>query len=135
LTTRYAATIYLLIGAGSALGGMARYWCSGFASRTAGETFPWGTLLVNVMGSAVIGFFATLTSPDGRLLVAPPARQFVMAGFCGGFTTFSTFSLETLNLARDGQWGRVLANVAGTLLLCLAGVWCGHAAAATLNQR
>ncbi len=90
--------IYLWIALGSAIGGAARYWSYGIPARLFGETFPWGTLAVNVIGSAFIGFFATLTSPDGRLLVPSSTRQFVMAGFCGGFTTFSTFSLETLNL-------------------------------------
>jgi CrcB protein len=72
---------YLWIAVGSALGGMARYWCSGVAARLIGETFPWGTLLVNVLGSLIIGFFATLTAPDGRLFVDSMTRQFVMLGF------------------------------------------------------
>jgi CrcB protein len=127
--------VYLWIALGSAIGGAARYWSYGISARLFGETFPWGTLAVNVIGSAFIGFFATLTSPDGRLLVPSSTRQFVMAGFCGGFTTFSTFSLETLNLARDGEWGRVLGNVLGTVILCLAGVWCGYALATALNER
>ena len=87
-----------------ALGGIARYWCSGFAAERFGETFPWGTIIVNIVGSFIIGFFATLTGPDGRLLVPSTTRQFVMVGLCGGFTTFSSFGLETLNLARDGEW-------------------------------
>jgi CrcB protein len=126
---------YLWIAAGSALGGMARYLCSGLAARILGDTFPWGTLIVNVVGCAFIGLFATLTGPDGRLLVATPARQFVMVGVCGGFTTFSSFSLETLSLARDGQWTRVAWNAGGSLLLCLLGVWLGYAAANAINQR
>ncbi|MGH6959694.1 MAG: CrcB family protein, partial [Dongiaceae bacterium] len=77
---------YLWIAVGSALGGVARYWFSGIVARHFGETFPWGTILVNVSGSFVIGFFATLTGPDGRLLVSPTARQFVMVGLCGGYT-------------------------------------------------
>jgi len=89
---------------------------------------------VNVIGSAFIGFFATLTAPEGRLLVAGPARQFVMVGICGGFTTYSTFSLETLNLVRDGEWGSAALNILGTLILCLTGVWCGHAAAGWLSE-
>jgi len=100
--------VYLLVALGSAVGGVARYWCYGFVPRYLGATFPWGTLPVNVAGCAFLGLFATLTGPDGRLLVASPARSFVMAGLCGGFTTFSTFSLETLNLARDGEWTRSL---------------------------
>jgi CrcB protein len=92
-------------------------------------------MLVNVGGCLLIGFFATLTGPEGRLLVPPPARQFVMAGLCGGFTTFSTFGLETLNLARDGQWGRAIGNILVTLLLCLASVWGGHVLAELWNER
>lgn len=78
---------YLWIAIGSALGGTARYWCSGIAARLIGETFPWGTLIVNVVGSFIIGFFATLTGPDGRVFVSSTARQFVMIGLCGGYTT------------------------------------------------
>ena len=99
-----------------------------------GETFPWGTLAINVVGSFIIGFFATLTGPDGRLLVAPDARQFVMVGLCGGFTTFSSFSLQTLNLLRDGDVLRAGGNVAGSVALCLVAVWLGHVAAAALSS-
>ncbi len=114
---------------------MARYWSYGFTARLLGETFPYGTLAVNVIGSAFIGFFATLTSPDGRLYMPTSARQFVMVGLCGGFTTFSTFSLETLNLARDGEWLKAAASILSTFVLCLAGVWCGYALATALNER
>ncbi len=126
--------IYAWIALGSALGGMARYWCSGLVANSIGETFPWGTLTVNVVGSFIIGFFATLTSPDGRLLVGSSARQFVMAGICGGYTTFSSFSLQTLNLIRDGQWLYAGANAVLSVILCMAAVWLGHVAAASLNQ-
>lgn len=127
--------IYLWIALGSALGGVARYGCYGLMARLLGETFPWGTLAINVTGSTFIGFFATLTGPDGRLFAPSATRQFVMAGFCGGFTTFSTFSLETLSLARDGQLAKALGNILGTLLICLLGVWCGHMMAVALNER
>lgn len=126
---------YLWIAAGSALGGMARYWCGGVIARWLGPAFPWGTLTVNVLGCAFIGGFATLTAPEGRWLVSTTARQFVMIGVCGGFTTFSSFSLETLNLVRDGQWARAAANILGSVLLCLAGVWLGHLAATAWNER
>jgi CrcB protein len=125
---------YFWIAVGSALGGMARYWCSGFAGQHFGETFPWGTILVNIAGSFVIGFFGTLTAPDGRLLVGPTARQFVMVGLCGGYTTFSSFSLQTLSLVRDGDWLRAGANITLSVALCLLAVWLGHVAAAALNQ-
>jgi CrcB protein len=125
---------YFWIAVGSALGGVARYWCSGFVARHFGETFPWGTLIVNVAGSFVIGFFATFTGPDGRLLVGTTARQFVMIGICGGYTTFSSFSLQTLSLARDGQWLEVGGNILLSVALCLIAVWLGHVAAAGLND-
>ena len=124
---------YFWIAVGSALGGMARYWCSGFAARLIGETFPWGTLIVNVVGSFIIGFFATLTGPDGRLLVGTVPRQFVMVGICGGYTTFSSFSLQTLNLANDGEWLFAGANIVVSVVLCLVAVWLGHVAAGGYN--
>jgi CrcB protein len=125
---------YLWIALGGALGSVARYGCSGLAARWFGETFPWGTLIINVLGSLVIGFFATLTGPDGRILVAPDARQFVMVGLCGGYTTFSSFSLQTLNLVRDGDMLAAGGNIVGSVALCLVAVWLGHVAAAALNQ-
>ncbi len=119
---------------GSALGGLARYWLSGLAARHIGESFPVGTLIVNVVGSFVIGFFASLTGPDGRVFVGTDARQFVMTGLCGGFTTFSSFSLQTLNLARDGEMALAGANAMLSLALCLIAVWLGHIAASVLNR-
>jgi CrcB protein len=103
------------------------------AARLIGETFPWGTLIVNVVGSFVIGFFAALTGPDGRLLVSTTARQFVMVGLCGGYTTFSSFSLQTLNLIHDGEWAYASANIMGSLILCLLGVWIGYITAVSFN--
>ena len=126
---------YLWIALGSAAGGAARYFCSGYVGRHLGETFPWGTVLVNAAGCLLIGFFAALTAPEGRMFIPSHARQFVMVGLCGGFTTYSTFSLETLNLARNGEWGRALANVLGTLALCLAAVWLGYALSESLRER
>ena len=96
---------------GSALGGVSRYWLSGLAAHAIGETFPVGTILVNITGCFIIGFFAVLTGPDGRIFVGTDARQFVMTGICGGYTTFSSFSLQTLNLARDSEWLLAGANV------------------------
>lgn len=126
-------TTYLWIALGSALGGMARYGCSSLVANWFGQGFPWGTLVVNVAGSFVIGFFATLTGPDGRVLVAPDARQFVLVGVCGGYTTFSSFSLQTLTLAQDGELLRAGLNIGGSVLLCLVAVWLGFVAAAALN--
>ena len=124
---------YFWIAIGSALGGIARYWCSGLAARLIGETFPWGTLMVNVIGSFIIGFFATLTGPDGRLLVPSVARQFVMIGLCGGYTTFSSFSLQTLSLASDGEYLYAGANTVLSVVLCLLAVWVGSILAAGFN--
>ncbi len=124
---------YIWIAVGSALGGVARYWCSGVMARLIGETFPWGTFAVNVVGSFIIGFFATLTGPDGRIYVGTTGRQFVMIGLCGGYTTFSSFSLQTLNLMNDGEWLRAGANVGLSVLCCLVAVWVGHLAAMSMN--
>jgi len=125
---------YLWIMIGSALGGGGRYWLSGFVASHFGETFPWGTLIVNVSGSFLIGFFSTITGPDGRYLVSSTARQFVMIGICGGYTTFSSFSLQTLSLARDGEWLRAGGYIGLSVVLCLLAVWLGHLLAASFNQ-
>jgi CrcB protein len=124
---------YFWITVGSALGGAARYWCSGAAALMIGETFPFGTLIVNVVGSFIIGFFATLTGPDGSVLASTTTRQFVMAGFCGGYTTFSSFSLQTLDLMNDREWFYAAANVGGSVVLCLVAVWAGHVLAMSIN--
>ena len=126
--------LYLFVALGGALGSAGRYAISGLVATGFGETFPWGTLIVNVVGSFIIGFFATLTAPDGRLFVGGTTRQFVMSGFCGGFTTFSSFSLQTLNLMRDGEWLYAGGNVVGSATLCLVFVWLGSISAMALNQ-
>jgi CrcB protein len=131
---RTETLIVLAVALGSALGGVARYGLSGLVARSFGETFPWGTLIVNVLGSFLIGFVATLTGPDGRVLVSPVTRQFWMPGIFGGFTTFSSFSLQTLGLAQDGEWTRALANVTLSVALCLLGVWLGASLAAAVNR-
>jgi len=133
-TTKSLVT-YLWISAGGALGTAARFWLSGAVARYLGETFPWGTLLVNVSGSLAIGFFATLTDPGGRLLISPTGRQFFMIGICGGYTTFSSFSLQTLKLLQEREWLHAGANVAGSVLLCLMAVWLGHILAQMINGR
>lgn len=125
---------YLLIALGGALGSVSRYWLSGVVAHRIGETFPWGTLWVNVSGCVVIGFIATLTGPDGRIFAGSDTRQFLMAGICGGYTTFSSFGLQTLNLLREGDWLRAAAYVIGSVVLCLIGVWLGHLGAAVLNS-
>jgi len=127
-----ANALWIFVGGG--LGSLARWWASGFIAQRFGETFPWGTLLVNVSGSFVIGLFAALTGPDGRWLAPASFRQFFMFGICGGYTTFSSFSLQTLNLVEDAQWFRAGANAVLSLVLCLAGVWLGHVLAMSLNS-
>ena len=124
---------YLWIALGGALGSAARYACSNLAAAWLGPSFPWGTLFINVLGSFVIGFFATITGPDGRIFAGATARQFVMIGICGGYTTFSSFSLQTLNLMQDGEWLGAAGNVVGSVVLCLLAVWLGHVLAVSLN--
>ncbi len=121
----------LAVGAGGALGSLARYWLSVWAQPLS-QRLPWGTIGINVAGSFVIGLFATLTLTGGRLPAPDWARLFVMVGICGGFTTFSSFSLQTLELLRLGAWGRALANVALSVVLCLASVAAGHFCARAL---
>ena len=125
----------LLIGLGSALGGMARFGASVFVARQFGEVFPWGTLFVNVTGSFVIGFYFALTGPGDRWPVSKEWREFVTVGLCGGYTTFSSFSLQTLNLMLRGDWFIAGLNAFGSVALCLLGVWLGVVCALALNPR
>src|SRR5208283_849989 len=101
--------MYLWVAIGGALGTVARFWINGVVSRHFGETFPWGTMLINISGSFMIGFF-------------------------GGYTTFSSFSLQTLNLANEGEWLRAGANILLSVVLCLAGVWLGWLLANNFKQ-
>ena len=117
---------YLWIALGSALGGMARYGCSTLAAGWIGEKHPWtATLAINVIGSFIIGAFSALSGPGGRIAVSPDVRLFVMVGICGGYTTFSSFSLQTLNLMRGGQMAMAGVNIVGSVVLCLLAVWLG----------
>lgn len=131
---RVEALVLAAVAIGSALGGVARYGLSGLVARSFGETFPWGTLVVNVAGSFLIGIVATVTGPDGRLLTSPQTRVFWMIGVLGGFTTFSSFSLNTLSLVQDGEWLRAGGNVVLSVALCLVGVWLGAALGAWVNR-
>jgi fluoride exporter len=127
-----AAILYGYVAAGSVLGGVARYLLSVLIQVIPG--FPWATLFVNVTGSFIIGFYSTLSGPDGRLFASVRQRQFVMTGFCGGYTTFSTFSLETFTLLQGGLVQTAVLNIAVSVVTWLAAVWIGHALASRLNR-
>ncbi len=122
----------LLVAFGGALGSVARYWVSVWALPVS-RSLPWGTIGINVLGSFAIGFFGTLTLAGGRYPASDAARLFVMVGVCGGFTTFSSFSLQNLDLLRGGAPGRAMVNIAASVLLCLGAVALGHLAASHLN--
>jgi CrcB protein len=117
---------YLLIMFGGALGTGARFWLSGFVAQRVGEFFPLGTLAVNISGSFVIGLFAGIADPQGPFLIPPSFRQFFMIGLCGGYTTFSSFSLQTFDLVQDGDWLRAIINCAASLIGCIVAVWLGR---------
>ena len=121
----------LLVALGSALGGLARHGCVLLGSALFGAAFPWGTLAVNILGSAAVGAFAGWFS--GGAPEPAGARQFFVIGFCGGFTTFSAFSLQALELAMLGAWLRAALYVAGSVVLCLAAVALGWFASAGLR--
>jgi CrcB protein len=129
---RRVAVLYAWVAAGSIIGGLARYLV-GLALDT-GPGFPFATLFINATGSLIIGFYATLTGPDGRVLARPEHRQFVMTGFCGGYTTFSTFSLETFRLCHGGMKYTALAYIAASVICWLASVWLGHMMASRYNR-
>jgi CrcB protein len=116
---------YAWVALGGALGSMARFWMADAVAALTGPAFPWGTLAINIIGSFVIGLFYALSGPGGRVDVSSDARIFVMIGLCGGFTTFSSFSLQTLLLFQDGQVLRAGAYVLGSVALCLLFVWLG----------
>lgn len=124
---------YVYVALGGALGSVARFWLSGLLARGAGASFPWGTLAVNVSGSFLIGLFATLTAADGRFSASPGLRVFFMIGVFGGYTTFSSFSLQTLDLAESGQWLKAGGNILLSVASCLVAVWLGHLLAAWMN--
>lgn len=125
-------TTCLLVMAGGALGTLARYAIAVWALPISRD-LPWGTILINVAGSFVIGFFGTLTLAAGRFPLSENARLFVMIGLCGGFTTFSSFSLQTLDLLRSGAMVRAAINVGASVVLCVAATAVGHAIAAHFN--
>jgi CrcB protein len=116
---------YLWVTIGSALGGLLRYVITRL-TLSVSSGFPYSTIFINVLGSFVIGYFGTLTLQSGKYAVSDNLRLFVMVGICGGFTTFSSFSLQTFDLLRSGAWGRAVANVVLSVVLCLAAVAAGH---------
>lgn len=126
---------YLWVALGGALGSVSRFWLNGLVSDKLGATFPWGTLAVNVSGSFVIGLIGALVMAEGRMDSQSRmfATQFLMIGVCGGFTTFSSFSLQTLNLLRDREWLYAGGNMILSVVLCLIAVWLGWLLGAMVN--
>ncbi len=125
---------YFLVGLGGAIGSVARFWMSGLIASRFGQTFPLGTLVVNVTGSFAIGLLAALSEPEGRWLVNPSLRQFFMIGICGGYTTFSSFSLQTLALVQEGEWFHAVMNSIASFALCLFAVWLGYFVITLINK-
>ncbi len=124
--------LYAWIAAGGAIGTVLRYRVGLLFPASLGEAMPWGTIAINITGSLVIGLFAALVG-SGRVAASHELRSFVLVGLCGGYTTFSSFSLQTLTLLQAGSVGRALANVGLSVGLCLAATWLGFAAGARLG--
>ena len=122
----------LLVMVGGALGTLARYLVSTWALPVSSQ-LPWGTIIINISGSLLIGFFGTLTLASGRYPASESLRLFVMIGLCGGYTTFSSFSLQTFDLLRAGGFGRAALNIGLSMVLCVGAVALGHVIAASLN--
>ena len=125
------ATIWVAVG--GAIGSVARFWLSEASTRWWGADFPWGTLIVNVIGSFLIGLIAALPIAGPRDLLGSLGRQFLMVGIMGGFTTFSSFSLQTLTLMQSGHMGKAALNVGGSVALCLIAVAAGYALGALIS--
>lgn len=127
--------LYAAVMIGGAIGSALRFAMSTWIAEASHSTFPWGTLAVNVLGSLVIGLFTGLTGPDGPLLVSPVGRAFVTIGIIGGFTTFSSFSFQTMLLLQDGQWFPAVGNILSSVVLCLVATGGGIALANVLAAR
>lgn len=125
-------TVTLLLALGGALGTVARYLVGLWAAPIS-QSLPWATILINIAGSFLIGFVGTMTLAGGRYPLPESLRLFLMVGFCGGFTTFSSFSLQSFDLIRNGAGLRALLNVGLSVVLCLAAVAAGHGVASRLN--
>ena len=126
----------LIIALGGAIGTVMRYWVSGLVAERMGKVFPWNTLAVNITGSFIIGILAALTLAEGKVPSTwrPVVVNFLMVGFCGGYTTFSSFSLNTLNLINDREWLFAGANILISVVTCLEGVWLGYIVGQLLNR-
>jgi CrcB protein len=120
------AMTWLAVALGSALGGVARYGLGLAVVRAVGAGFPWGTLLINVLGSFVIGLYGALTLADGPMPATADMRAFVMVGICGGFTTFSSFSLQTVDLLQAGETAAAAFYIVASVALCVAGTFLGY---------
>ena len=116
---------WVAVAVGGAMGSVARFWLTGAMTALTGSRFPWGTLLINVLGSLVIGLVAGMTLTPARVGVHPDIRIFLMTGICGGFTTFSAFSLQTLELMQNGDVVPAFGYAAGSVVLCVAATYCG----------
>lgn len=125
------ATLFVAIG--GAIGSVARFWLTELSARLWGGDFPWGTIIANVTGSLLIGVIAALPVLGPRDLLGPLGRQFVMIGIMGGYTTFSSFSLQTLTMLQHGHLAKAAVNIAGSVALCLIAVWAGYALAASVS--
>ncbi|MFY9288005.1 MAG: fluoride efflux transporter CrcB [Alphaproteobacteria bacterium] len=123
---------YLFLALGGAIGTMARYGISVMALPLSRQ-LPFGTIIINILGSFIIGFFGTLTLASGKYPISENLRLFVMVGLCGGFTTFSAFSLQTLDLLRSGAFLRASMNIILSVALCIGAVALGHIIASQLN--
>jgi CrcB protein len=117
---------YLMAGLGGAIGSIGRVMMSNMSARWLGEEFPFGTVIVNVSGAVLMGLLAGYgESEPGKLLFAPAARTFLMIGVLGGYTTFSSFSLQTFLLLEQGNLSGAFLNVILSVCLCVLGIWLG----------
>lgn len=127
--------VLLWVALGSAAGGVLRFFVSGVVARAIGETFPWGTLVVNASGAVAIGALAAAADAHAAPADWPLAWAFAVTGALGSYTTVSSFSVQTLALIRDGSIRRAAGNVAASLVLCLGGVALGFAGTLALLGR